>query len=81
MNIFTRGRLAAVAGLSTLGVLALCVPAFAGTVESAVTAAMGTASTSLLALISDNAPLIIGIAVAMVALGFGIKLVRKMGRG
>lgn len=80
--MFKRLHLLVVASLATVLAFVLAVPALAeDTVASSVTSAMTTASGTLTGLISSNAPVIIGVAVALVALSFGIRLVRKMGRG
>ena len=50
-------------------------------VVTAVNTAISTAASTLTGVITTNAPVIIGVVAAGIALAFGIKYIKKLGRG
>lgn len=51
------------------------------TLVSTLNSAYDGAADSIVSLITTNAPILIGVVVAMVGIAFAIKLLRKLGRG
>lgn len=77
----SRWKALAAVGSGVVAAITMAVPALADTaaLQTAVGTGMTSASTDLIAVLTTNAPVLIGVAVAMLIVSFGIRLVKKMG--